>query len=210
MHNWTLEFFSSYINLNLSCEFESNKKVRFKICNFLVIFSSHDASEFHNKMQLSCWFQLHTVACLFMVVESYGALVQMEPRNLALVFGPTLVRTSEDNMTDMVTHMPDRYKIVETLIQHVRDTADKTFLWVYSLHFNSDFKQWLSCSLCSMSGFSLKNTKRMKRFVFFIFHFIEIHNKIYMSFGLISECRPTDTSGHRGCSARPKHRSPPL
>lgn len=44
----------------------------------------------------------------------------MEPRNLALVFGPTLVRTSEDNMTDMVTHMPDRYKIVETLIQHVR------------------------------------------------------------------------------------------
>uniref|UniRef100_A0A8D2IVY2 Rho GTPase activating protein 23 n=1 Tax=Varanus komodoensis TaxID=61221 RepID=A0A8D2IVY2_VARKO len=46
---------------------------------------------------------------------------KMEPRNLALVFGPTLVRTSEDNMTDMVTHMPDRYKIVETLIQHVRD-----------------------------------------------------------------------------------------
>ncbi|KAM9209959.1 rho GTPase-activating protein 23 isoform 1-T1 [Dugong dugon] len=43
---------------------------------------------------------------------------KMEPRNLALVFGPTLVRTSEDNMTDMVTHMPDRYKIIETLIQH--------------------------------------------------------------------------------------------
>ncbi|OCT59941.1 rho GTPase-activating protein 23 [Xenopus laevis] len=43
---------------------------------------------------------------------------KMEPRNLALVFGPTLVRTSEDNMTDMVTHMPDRYKIMETLIQH--------------------------------------------------------------------------------------------
>ncbi|KAM8836705.1 rho GTPase-activating protein 23-like isoform 3-T3 [Spinachia spinachia] len=45
-------------------------------------------------------------------------LNKMEPRNLALVFGPTLVRTSEDNMTDMVTHMPDRYKIVETLILH--------------------------------------------------------------------------------------------
>uniref|UniRef100_A0AAY3ZVS1 Rho GTPase-activating protein 23-like n=1 Tax=Denticeps clupeoides TaxID=299321 RepID=A0AAY3ZVS1_9TELE len=44
---------------------------------------------------------------------------KMEPRNLALVFGPTLVRTSEDNMTDMVTHMPDRYKIIETLILHV-------------------------------------------------------------------------------------------
>uniref|UniRef100_A0A2I2Y6R0 Rho GTPase-activating protein 21 n=1 Tax=Gorilla gorilla gorilla TaxID=9595 RepID=A0A2I2Y6R0_GORGO len=43
---------------------------------------------------------------------------KMEPRNLAIVFGPTVVRTSEDNMTHMVTHMPDQYKIVETLIQH--------------------------------------------------------------------------------------------
>ncbi|XP_053309840.1 rho GTPase-activating protein 23 isoform X2 [Spea bombifrons] len=55
---------------------------------------------------------------------------KMEPRNLALVFGPTLVRTSEDNMTDMVTHMPDRYKIVETLIQHAdwffSDEQEKT------------------------------------------------------------------------------------
>uniref|UniRef100_A0A8B9S562 Rho GTPase activating protein 21 n=1 Tax=Apteryx owenii TaxID=8824 RepID=A0A8B9S562_APTOW len=42
---------------------------------------------------------------------------KMEPRNLAIVFGPTLVRTSDDNMTHMVTHMPDQYKIVETLIQ---------------------------------------------------------------------------------------------
>ncbi|XP_076151451.1 rho GTPase-activating protein 21 [Alosa pseudoharengus] len=43
---------------------------------------------------------------------------KMEPRNLAIVFGPTLVRTSDDNMTNMVHHMPDQYKIVETLIQH--------------------------------------------------------------------------------------------
>ncbi len=50
---------------------------------------------------------------------SHLSLFQMEPRNLAIVFGPTLVRTSEDNMTHMVTHMPDQYKIVETLIQHV-------------------------------------------------------------------------------------------
>ncbi|XP_077959354.1 rho GTPase-activating protein 23-like isoform X7 [Gasterosteus aculeatus] len=51
-------------------------------------------------------------------VADHCELNKMEPRNLALVFGPTLVRTSEDNMTDMVTHMPDRYKIVETLILH--------------------------------------------------------------------------------------------
>ncbi|XP_077364644.1 rho GTPase-activating protein 21-like isoform X2 [Festucalex cinctus] len=43
---------------------------------------------------------------------------KMEPRNLAIVFGPTLVRTTEDNMMHMVTHMPDQYKIVETLIQN--------------------------------------------------------------------------------------------
>uniref|UniRef100_A0A8C1XI57 Rho GTPase activating protein 23a n=1 Tax=Cyprinus carpio TaxID=7962 RepID=A0A8C1XI57_CYPCA len=51
-------------------------------------------------------------------VADHSEKNKMEPRNLALVFGPTLVRNSEDNMTDMVTHMPDRYKIVETLIQH--------------------------------------------------------------------------------------------
>ncbi|XP_063768759.1 rho GTPase-activating protein 21-like isoform X2 [Eleginops maclovinus] len=43
---------------------------------------------------------------------------KMEPRNLAIVFGPTLVRTTEDNMTHMVTHMPDQYRIVEALIQN--------------------------------------------------------------------------------------------
>ncbi|MEQ2304087.1 hypothetical protein AMECASPLE_023452, partial [Ameca splendens] len=42
---------------------------------------------------------------------------KMEPRNLAIVFGPTLVRTSEDNMTNMVNHMPDQCKIVENLVQ---------------------------------------------------------------------------------------------
>ena len=53
------------------------------------------------------------------LIFHFHPFFQMEPRNLAIVFGPTLVRTSEDNMTHMVTHMPDQYKIVETLIQHV-------------------------------------------------------------------------------------------
>nr|XP_019949802.1 PREDICTED: rho GTPase-activating protein 23 isoform X9 [Paralichthys olivaceus] len=57
---------------------------------------------------------------------------KMEPRNLALVFGPTLVRTSEDNMKDMVTHMPDRYKIVETLIQH--------YIWFFTEELDMDEK----------------------------------------------------------------------
>ncbi|XP_048035426.1 rho GTPase-activating protein 23 isoform X3 [Megalobrama amblycephala] len=66
-------------------------------------------------------------------VADHSEKNKMEPRNLALVFGPTLVRTSEDNMTDMVTHMPDRYKITETLILHhtwffsdKRDKDEKT------------------------------------------------------------------------------------
>lgn len=64
---------------------------------------------------------------LVCVPAAYGQICsffirhQMEPRNLAIVFGPTLVRTSEDNMTHMVTHMPDQYKIVETLIQKVSE-----------------------------------------------------------------------------------------
>ncbi|KAI4904097.1 hypothetical protein NFI96_026187, partial [Prochilodus magdalenae] len=60
-------------------------------------------------------------------VADHSEKNKMEPRNLALVFGPTLVRTSEDNMTDMVTHMPDRYKIVETLIQHPLYTEEFPF-----------------------------------------------------------------------------------
>ncbi|MGH0134025.1 UNVERIFIED_CONTAM: hypothetical protein FKN15_052614 [Acipenser sinensis] len=52
-------------------------------------------------------------------VADHSEKNKMAPRNLALVFGPTLVRTSEDSVSDMVMHMPDRYKIVETLIQHV-------------------------------------------------------------------------------------------
>ncbi|XP_051926940.1 rho GTPase-activating protein 21-like isoform X2 [Hippocampus zosterae] len=61
---------------------------------------------------------LKFLMCHLKRVADHSEKNKMEPRNLALVFGPTLVRTSEDNMTDMVTHMPDRYKIVETLILH--------------------------------------------------------------------------------------------
>ncbi|XP_028975827.2 rho GTPase-activating protein 23 isoform X4 [Esox lucius] len=61
---------------------------------------------------------LKFLVCHLKTVADHADKNKMEPRNLALVFGPTLVRTSEDNMTDMVTHMPDRYKIIETLILH--------------------------------------------------------------------------------------------
>ncbi|XP_077589879.1 LOW QUALITY PROTEIN: rho GTPase-activating protein 23 [Stigmatopora nigra] len=75
---------------------------------------------------------LKFLVCHLKTVADNSDKNKMEPRNLALVFGPTLVRTSEDNMKDMVTHMPDRYKIVETLIQH--------YLWFFSEEPDKDEK----------------------------------------------------------------------
>ncbi|XP_029912813.1 rho GTPase-activating protein 23 isoform X3 [Myripristis murdjan] len=75
---------------------------------------------------------LKFLICHLKTVADHSDKNKMEPRNLALVFGPTLVRTSEDNMTDMVTHMPDRYKIVETLIQH--------YDWFFSEELDKDEK----------------------------------------------------------------------
>ncbi|CDW56162.1 GTPase activating protein pac 1 [Trichuris trichiura] len=43
-------------------------------------------------------------------------LFKMEAKNLALMFGPSLVRPSGENMVAMVTHMSDQCKIVESLI----------------------------------------------------------------------------------------------
>ncbi|RXM34755.1 Rho GTPase-activating protein 23 [Acipenser ruthenus] len=65
-------------------------------------------------------------------VADHSEKNKMAPRNLALVFGPTLVRTSEDSVSDMVMHMPDRYKIVETLIQH--------HTWFFSEEMDKDDK----------------------------------------------------------------------
>ncbi|XP_059469966.1 rho GTPase-activating protein 23 isoform X8 [Neocloeon triangulifer] len=43
---------------------------------------------------------------------------KMEAKNLAIVFGPTLLRASDDNMVAMVTDMPHQCRIVESLISH--------------------------------------------------------------------------------------------
>ncbi|XP_053194038.1 rho GTPase-activating protein 23 isoform X2 [Scomber japonicus] len=75
---------------------------------------------------------LKFLVCHLKTVADNSDKNKMEPRNLALVFGPTLVRTSEDNMKDMVTHMPDRYKIVETLIQH--------YIWFFNEEPDKDEK----------------------------------------------------------------------
>ena len=43
----------------------------------------------------------------------------MEPTNLAIVFGPTVVRTKDETMVSLVENMSDQCKIVETLVKQV-------------------------------------------------------------------------------------------
>ncbi|BES96314.1 RhoGAP [Nesidiocoris tenuis] len=59
----------------------------------------------------------HLMMHLKLVVE-HSDVNKMEARNLAIVFGPTLVRANDDNMVTMVTDMSHQCRIVESLIQH--------------------------------------------------------------------------------------------
>uniref|UniRef100_A0A915BMZ7 GTPase-activating protein pac-1 n=1 Tax=Parascaris univalens TaxID=6257 RepID=A0A915BMZ7_PARUN len=51
-------------------------------------------------------------------VVAHSSVNKMETRNLALMFGPSIVRPSDDNMATMVTHMSDQCKIIETFITY--------------------------------------------------------------------------------------------
>ncbi|KAM7081724.1 LOW QUALITY PROTEIN: rho GTPase-activating protein 23 [Ciconia maguari] len=52
-------------------------------------------------------------------IADHSERTRMEPRNWPWCSAPPTLRADiRGHMTDMVTHMPDRYKIVETLIQH--------------------------------------------------------------------------------------------
>ncbi|VDN02484.1 unnamed protein product [Thelazia callipaeda] len=51
-------------------------------------------------------------------VVAHSDINKMETRNLALMFGPSIVRPSDDNMATMVTHMSDQCKIVEAFITY--------------------------------------------------------------------------------------------
>ena len=43
----------------------------------------------------------------------------MEAKNLAIVFGPTLIRKADNNMGAMFTDMSDHCKIIESIVLHV-------------------------------------------------------------------------------------------
>lgn len=47
----------------------------------------------------------------------------MDAHNLAIVFGPTLVRPQDDTMVAMVRDMADQCRVVESIIVHVSDCS---------------------------------------------------------------------------------------
>lgn len=57
----------------------------------------------------------HVIKHLTKVMEK-AHINKMELRNLAIVFGPTLVRPADDNMLSMVTDMSQQCRIIETIL----------------------------------------------------------------------------------------------
>jgi len=51
-------------------------------------------------------------------VADHASLNKMEVRNLAIVFGPTLVRATDDNMVSMVTDMSQQCRIIESILSN--------------------------------------------------------------------------------------------
>jgi hypothetical protein len=62
---------------------------------------------------------LRTVIMHLKNVADHGEHNRMDIKNLAIVFGPTIVRTAEENVTNLVTDMKNKCKIVEILITNV-------------------------------------------------------------------------------------------
>ena len=61
---------------------------------------------------------LKFVCCHLKRVMERSDANKMELRNLAIVFGPTLVRTSDDNMLSMVTDMAQQCRIIESILSN--------------------------------------------------------------------------------------------
>lgn len=51
--------------------------------------------------------------------DCYISFDQMDARNLAIVFGPTLVRPQDESVALMVKDMSDQCRVVETIITNV-------------------------------------------------------------------------------------------
>lgn len=61
----------------------------------------------------------HLMRHLFRVSQNCH-LNLMEPKNLAIIFGPSVVRTSNETLETVVKDMKHQCRIVEALVSHVR------------------------------------------------------------------------------------------
>jgi len=108
MYNWF-----SFIHISLQTfkgfAFEYLTEITLSLCLWLQL---HELPDHH--FETLKFLLLH----LKKVVE-HSTANKMEARNLAIIFGPTLVRTADDNMVTLVTDMAHQCQIIELLISHV-------------------------------------------------------------------------------------------
>ena len=73
---------------------------------------------------------------------------QMDAKNLAIMFGPTLIRKVEDDTASLVTDMSDQCRIVESIILHVSTHIHMTecFILLLSLLRHWRLKHEKGCS----------------------------------------------------------------
>ena len=71
---------------------------------------------FFTLLQFTLWYRQEAFSRFHVQLVAF----QMDARNLAIVFGPTLVRTADDSMITMVKDMSDQCRIVESVVLHVR------------------------------------------------------------------------------------------
>ncbi|XP_069112527.1 rho GTPase-activating protein 23-like isoform X2 [Argopecten irradians] len=99
----TTELYQSFINANRT---EDPERRMLKVKRLL-----HDLPEHHFETFRHLAEHLNKVA-------SYDQVNKMDTRNLALMFGPTLVRQNNDDMATIVKDMSDQCRIVESIICH--------------------------------------------------------------------------------------------
>lgn len=60
----------------------------------------------------------HLMRHLFLISQNCQTNL-MEPKNLAIIFGPSVVRTSNETLETVVKDMKHQCRIVEALVSHV-------------------------------------------------------------------------------------------
>ncbi|KAK3791351.1 hypothetical protein RRG08_012534 [Elysia crispata] len=97
------EYYENFIEANRHPD-ESKRKLKIK--RLLHLLPPHHHETFRHMAE-----HLNKVA-------SYGNINKMDAKNLAIMFGPTLVRKKEDDTVSLVTDMSDQCRIVESIILH--------------------------------------------------------------------------------------------